>query len=113
MARAESSANDAPLIETASEFPATALEVAADYLNAGLWQDGTTLLTHIVDTAPDKSKVSPLVYYYLAYFAGQVHQDAKAREYDRLATKASPDYVFPFQMEMMAVLDDAMRINRS
>ena len=108
---AESSANDAPLIETASEFPATVLEVAADYLNAGLWQDGSTLLTHIVDTAPDKSKVSPLVYYYLGYFAGQVHQDAKAREYDRLATKASPDYVFPFQMEMMAVLDDAMRIN--
>ena len=39
---------------------ATALEVAADDMNAGLWQDGTRLLTHIVDTAPDKSRVSPL-----------------------------------------------------
>jgi tetratricopeptide (TPR) repeat protein len=80
-------------------------------MNAGLWQDGTALLTHIVSAAPDKSKVSPLVFYYLAYFAGQMHQDAKAREYNQLAEKASPDYVFPFQMEMIAVLNDAMRLN--
>jgi tetratricopeptide (TPR) repeat protein len=98
-------------MKAVTEFPATALEVAADYMNAGLWQDGTKLLTHIVSAAPDKSKVSPLVYYYLAYFAGQMHQEAKAREYDQLAEKASPDYVFPFQMEMIAVLNDAMRLN--
>ena len=103
--------NDAPLMKAVTEFPTTALEVAADYLNAGLWQDGTTLLTHIVSAAPDKSKVSPLIYYYLGYFAGQMHQDGKAREYDQMAAKASPDYVFPFQMEMIAVLHDAMRVN--
>jgi tetratricopeptide (TPR) repeat protein len=49
------------------------------------------------------------VYYYLAYFAEQMHQNGKAREYDQLAEKAAPDYVFPFQMEMIAVLEDAMR----
>jgi tetratricopeptide (TPR) repeat protein len=103
--------SEALLMKTVIEFPSTALEVAADYMNAGLWQDGTALLTHIVSAAPDKSKVSPLVFYYLAYFAGQMHQDAKAREYNQLAEKASPDYVFPFQMEMIAVLNDAMRLN--
>ena len=107
----KSLASEAPLMKTVSEFPATALEVAADDTNAGLWQDGTALLEHIVDKAPDKSKISPLVYYYLGYFAAQTHRDAKAREYDQLAEKASPDYVFPFQMEMIAVLNDAMRIN--
>jgi tetratricopeptide (TPR) repeat protein len=30
-------------------------------------------------------------------------------EYDRLAKAAPTDYVFPFQMEMIAVLDEAMR----
>jgi len=36
-------------------------------MDAGLWQDGTTLLTQLAGTAQDKSKVSPLVYYYLSY----------------------------------------------
>jgi tetratricopeptide (TPR) repeat protein len=107
----KSAASAALLAKTVSEFPATALEVAADELDAGLWQDGTALLTHIAETAPDKAKVSPLVYYYLAYFAGQMQQSDKAREYDRLAEKAPPDYVFPFQMEIIAVLDDAMRVD--
>jgi tetratricopeptide (TPR) repeat protein len=100
--------DDTALWATVSEHIATALEVAADEMNAGLWQDGTKFLVHIVDAAPDKSKVSPLVYYYLAYFAGQMHQPDKAREFDQLAEKASPDYVFPFQMEMIAVLENAM-----
>ena len=108
-----SSSNDAALWKTVSEHIATALEVAADEMNAGLWQDGTRFLTHIVETAPDKARVSPLVYYYLAYFAGQMHQPDKAREYDQLAEKASPDYVFPFQMEMIAVLENAMSADPS
>ena len=108
---AKALSSDAPLMKTVSEFPATALEVAAEYMSAGQWQDGTMLLTHLVSATPDKTKVSPLVYYYLGYFAGQMHQDAKARQYDQLAEKAPPDYVFPFQMEMIAVLNDAMRIN--
>jgi len=106
-----SAASAAALTKTVSEFPSTGLEVAADYMNEGLWQDGTTLLTHIVSTTANKSKVSPLVYYYLAFFAGQMHQADKVKAYDQLAEKASPDYVFPFQMEMIAVLDDAMRVN--
>ena len=108
-----SPASAAALEKTVNEHPATGLEVAADYMDAGLWQDGTTLLTHIVSATADKSKVSPLVYYYLAYFAGQMRQADKVKAYDQLAQKASPDYVFPFQMEMIAVLDDAMRINPS
>jgi len=47
----------------------------------------------------------------MAYFAGQMHQQGKAREYDQLAEKASPDYAFPFQMEMIAVLENAMSAN--
>jgi len=107
----KSPASAASLDVTVGAHPATALEVAADYMNAGLWQDGTALLTHIVGAAPDKSKVPPLVYYYLAYFAEQMHQSDKAHEYDLLAEKAPTDYVFPFQMEMIVVLEDAMRAN--
>jgi tetratricopeptide (TPR) repeat protein len=105
--------SDEALLTTVSAHPATALEVAADYMDAGQWQDGTALLTLAAGAAHDKSKVSPLDYYYLGYFAGQMHQDAKAREYYELAAKAPTDYVFPFQMEMIAVLEDAMRVEPS
>jgi tetratricopeptide (TPR) repeat protein len=108
---AQSPESAATLLNTVSAHPATALEVGAVYMNAGLWQDGTILLTEIVNNAADKSKVSPLIYYYLGYFAGQMHDAGKAAEYDKLAEKASPEYVFPFQMEMIAVLEDAMRVN--
>jgi tetratricopeptide (TPR) repeat protein len=108
-----SQSTGAPFLSNTTQFPATALEVAADYTNAGLWQDGTKVLTHLIASSPDKSTVSPLVYYYLAYFADQLHQPEKARDYDLLAAKASPDFVFPFQMEMIAVLNDAMRVNPS
>ncbi len=108
---AKSPGSSGAMMATVSAHPATALEVAADYMDGGLWQDGTTLLTLAAGAAPGKSKVSPLVYYYLGYFAGQMHQDAKAREYYQLAAQAPTDYVFPFQMEMIAVLEDAMRVN--
>jgi tetratricopeptide (TPR) repeat protein len=110
---ANSPESAATLSETIKAHPATALEVAADYMDAGLWQDGTALLASIVAAASDKSKVSPLVYYYLGYCAVEMHEDAKAREYYQLAAKAPTDYAFPFQMEMIAVLEDAMRVDPS
>jgi tetratricopeptide (TPR) repeat protein len=109
----ETPANAAVLMKTSNDFPATALEAAAGYMDAGLLQDGTELLSHVASATPDKSKVSPLVYYYLAYFAGKMDHADKAREYDQLARKASPEYVFPFQMETIAVLEEAMRMDPS
>jgi tetratricopeptide (TPR) repeat protein len=105
----KSPASTAALLIAATEHPMSVLEVAADYMDAGMWQDGTALLTHVVDAAPDKSKISPLVYYDLGYFSRQLNQPDKSRDYDRLAKQAPTDYVFPFQMEMIAVLEDAMR----
>jgi tetratricopeptide (TPR) repeat protein len=99
------------LVTSAQAHPALALEAAANYMDAGLWQDASAVLTQIVNAASDRSTVSPLVYYDLAYIAGQLHDADAAREYDRLAQKAPTDYVFPFQTEMIAVLNDAMRVD--
>ena len=105
----QSPASAATLQITVAEHPTTALEAAADYMDAGLYQDGSTLLAHVVSTAPDRTKVSPLAYYYLGYFANKMNQPAKAAEYYRLARTAPTDYAFPFQMEMLPVLNDAMQ----
>jgi tetratricopeptide (TPR) repeat protein len=96
---------------TMNRYPATAQEVAAEYLDAGLWQDGTAVLERMIAKTLDKSRVSPLVYYCLAYFADKMGRTDKAAEYCRLAQMMSPDYVFPFQDEAIAVLEHAMKVD--
>jgi tetratricopeptide (TPR) repeat protein len=92
-------------------FPATAQETAAEYGHAGLWQDATSVLTQAVSAAPDRSRVSPMVYYYLADFAGKLGDRAKALEYYKLAAQMPPAYVFPFQYEAVDLLRQAAKAN--
>ena len=99
------------MVAALTAHPATAAETAAEYLGAGLWQDGAAVLSRLVDAATPKSKVSPLVFYYLAYFAEKQGNAAEATEYYRAAAKMPPDYVFPFQYEAIAVLRRAMEAN--
>jgi tetratricopeptide (TPR) repeat protein len=107
----KSAASAQRLFAATNAFPATALEAAVDDMNAGLWSDATDLLTQAAAAAPDPAKVSPLVYYDLEFCAGKLNQLRKAREYARLAQAAPPDYVFPFQREMIAVLESAIEAN--
>ena len=99
-----SAADAVPLSRWMNRFPALAEETAAEMLRAGLWKDGAAVLAQAVSGASDKSKISPMVYYYLAYFASKSGQDAKAAEYYTLARQMPPDYVFPFQYEAIEVL---------
>jgi tetratricopeptide (TPR) repeat protein len=101
------------LASTMNEHPATAQETAAEYLDAGLWQDGHAVLSRMIVAAPDESKISPMIYYYLGYFARKMGDEKRASEYYRLATEMSPDYVFPFQNEVIPVLQDAMKVRTS
>ncbi len=99
------------LASTMNAHPATAQETAAEYVNAGFWQDGSDVLQLAASSAPDKIRVNPLVYYYLGYFAGKLGNGSRASEYYRLAAAASPDYVFPFQNEAIEVLRRAIAEN--
>ncbi len=99
------------LTSTLNAHPATAQETAAEYFNAGLWQDGTDVLSQMVAGAPDASRINALVYYYLGYFVEKMGQQGKASEYYQLASKMPTDYVFPFQYEAIEVLQHAMEEN--
>jgi tetratricopeptide (TPR) repeat protein len=100
-----------PLFATLNTHGATAQETAAEYINAGLWQDGMEVLAQATDAMPDKTRISPLVYYYLGDFAEKLGDAAKAAGYRRLAAQASSDYVFPFQSELIPVLRRAIAAN--
>jgi tetratricopeptide (TPR) repeat protein len=94
-----------------TQFPATAEETAVEYLNAGLWSDGTEILSQAIASAPDQTKIQPLIYYYRGYFAEKLNQPQKAAEDYALAAKMPSDYVFPFQNEAIEVLRAAMKTN--
>jgi tetratricopeptide (TPR) repeat protein len=99
------------LTPTLWQHPATALETVAEYADAGLWADGTNFLGLVVRTANNPSRVSPLVYYYLADFATHLSDPADATTFRLKAAQMSPDYVFPFQWEVIAPLKQAIEFN--
>lgn len=99
------------LVAVMNEYPATASETAAEYYDAGLWKDGSDILSEAIAAAPDKSRIQPMIYYYLGYFAEKLKQPQKASGYYALASKMPPDYMFPFQYEAIDVLRSAMKAN--
>lgn len=95
------------------DHPATGLETAAEFANAGLWQDGNDLLTLMVESTRNKTDASPLAYYYLGEFAERLGKSAAAFDYRVQAKAASPEYAFPFQNELAPVLRRAMAADPS
>jgi tetratricopeptide (TPR) repeat protein len=93
------------LRETLAAHRPLAEELATEYLNAGLWHDGTEVLKEAVRAT--EPKTSPMVYYYLAYFAERLNSGGVTEYYER-AGRASPAYVFPFQWEAEPVLRAAI-----
>jgi tetratricopeptide (TPR) repeat protein len=108
---ARDAATAATLFSTMNRRPETAQETAAEYMNAGLWQDGADVLLQLTKPAAKPSEVNPMVYYYLSYFAEKLKNPKQAAAYGALAMAARPDYVFPFQNEAIDVLRQAIQAN--
>jgi tetratricopeptide (TPR) repeat protein len=99
------------LFETMNAHNATAQETAAEYYNSNLWKDGLTVLQQSVAAASVKNSISPIVYYYMGYFAEKLGDADKAAEYRKQAAIQPTDYVFPFQDENISVLKSAIAAN--
>ncbi len=81
------------------------LEYALDYSRAGLYSEATRLLLELVDSS---ATVYPIVYYFLAYFYDQLGQTSESATYLKMATEASPDFVFPNRLDELIVLQWAV-----
>ena len=99
------------LCTTLNTHSATAQEIAAEYFNSGLWSDGVAVLTQSISVSDDKINISPIVYYYLGFFAEKLGDPSKAAEYRQQAALQSPEYVFPFQSEVITILRSAIAAN--
>jgi tetratricopeptide (TPR) repeat protein len=87
------------------------LELAVDYENAGLADEAEAVLQQLVAASADEHKVNPLVYYHLGYLAAEAQRSGEASRYFHLAAEMPTDYVFPFRLEEVKVLEAAMAAN--
>jgi tetratricopeptide (TPR) repeat protein len=103
------------LIENLDRAPATGLETAFEFNNAGLFQDAAGLLTLATLTPGRKTTpVTPLAYYSLQSYhqsARGTGDAAEAAQLGKRAAELAPDYVFPFQWEAIPVLRRAIEAN--
>lgn len=98
------------LTATLRKFPATGLETATEYGNAGLWQDGSELLRLMEGTGRGTPEL-PLAMYYAGQFAERLGRHQDAAGYREVAAGLRTDAVFPFQWEAIHVLRRAMELN--
>ncbi|MGB9608510.1 MAG: tetratricopeptide repeat protein, partial [bacterium] len=84
------------------------LEIARAYINAGLLAEGISVLEEYLK---DRERVYPLVYYYLGYLWDRKGDEEKARAHFQSGAKEKPDFLFPNEIESLAVLETALRYN--
>lgn len=88
--------------------PHTYLEIAIDYMQAGLWSSAISLLEPVGD-----HPVNPLPRYYLAYVYDQLGQAAEARKWAAAGFDIGPARVFPNRLEDLIVLQRITELSPS
>jgi tetratricopeptide (TPR) repeat protein len=88
------------------------LETAADYMNAGLWDEAVSVLSFLTDPDDEgEANTYPMLYYYLGYALEQLGDEERARSVYELAAEMPPDYCFPFRLESIDLLQAAYAMN--
>ena len=92
---------------TLNDHPATGLETAAEFVEAGLRDDARVFLGKMTSNWKGKNFDSPLGDYWASQLgaSGSGGLDSRSLE---IATHSHPDYAFPFQWEMIPVLRKAI-----
>ncbi len=78
------------------------LEIAVNYLNAGMLDEGIGLLSSLENPS------NPLVEYYLSLFYFRNNQHEESRKHLEAAEKLSIEYCFPYRRETLEVLEFAI-----
>jgi tetratricopeptide (TPR) repeat protein len=89
------------------------LELSLDYAQAGRYEEaGQVLRLYIEDMVPaSPPSASPLVYYYLGWFALLSGRKDEALEWFGQAARLNPDRCFPNKTEEILILQSALALN--
>ena len=90
------------------EFEFAYLELGLCLADLGLFDEATTMLRATLIEGPLNEVVRPLPLYHVAYYAARAGNDDAATEWLRRAQSTFDDYVFPSQVDALAILDYAI-----
>ncbi len=94
----------ASFTKMARDFNQNYLELAVKYINDGLLEEAEDVLLRYNDE-------DPIIDYYLGYIQHKKGNEKKARSLFNEATSLSTDYVFPYRLETIKVLNIALDYN--
>lgn len=84
------------------------LELSLEYAHAGFYKEAMNLLKRFVAVV---GSISPMVHYYLAWFAGKAGLTEERSEQLATAGSLSADGCFPNKVEEVLILQHALRVN--
>ncbi len=87
------------------------LEAALALADCGLFREAAEVVSAACVEEVPEAELRPLPLYYLAYFASQQGDAAKAKEYLQRAAKIDKDFVFPSRPEEVEILKFAVEKN--
>ncbi len=87
------------------------LELASDYMYAGMWDEAQSVLRRPVTFQMRPAGVYPLVHYYLGYLYQQMGDLSAAKTCFSQGASMPTDYCFPFRLETVDVLNAALSVN--
>ena len=83
----------------------TYLDLAFDYASAGLYEEAA----HLLEPGGDPTTLYPMVGYTLGWLAHKLGKPRPGAAWAEKAAQAGPDYCFPWRLEEMIVLQDAVK----
>ena len=89
--------------------PESYLELAVDYMNSGFNNDAEKILNLAAASGNPRLSNYPTINYYLGYLRMKAGDRQKAGEYYSKAESLSTDFCFPFRLETIRILDNAIR----
>ena len=87
------------------------LELATDYMHAGMWDEAIGVLRRPIDEKMPFAATYPLVHYYLGYALEQRGDVDAAKACFEEAMSKPTDFCFPFRLEGLDVLGSALAAN--
>ena len=99
------------MLSRMSDYIQWYIEVSLDYANAGFLDEAIQILSLIDTRINEEGFDNPMVYYYMGYYHLQKGDVSEAVKDFSYAMEQSPDYVFPFRLESIDVLEQAKKTN--
>ncbi len=93
------------------DYAESYLELATDYIACGFYDDAVDVLSRAVRMKKDGLSDYATIHYYMAYLSSKQGDQNKAKRFYKSAMQCPTDYCFPFRLESIDILAEAIKQN--